>query len=286
MTMMCAIVYVLFHGIWFLHHFLSCQSYYYAKVNSWLSGCENYETSALQEICSGQAGVYRTAGSAFIFFLLATIAVLLKPSANREAWLAKYTLFLFLVTGTVFIPNDPFFNPILMNFFRAGGVLFILFQQIILIDFCYNLNDGMVEKANQAELDEGQGAGNKWLGTLISLCIICFSAAVTGIVLMYLYFGDCNINVAFITVTLVLGVISIFMQLMGEESSLLTSTAIFTYSTYLCYSAVSKNPIQECNPQLGKEDVGGIILGIALALISLAWTGFSYTAGKAVGDER
>lgn len=254
-------------------------------VNSWLSGCEDYETVALQEVCSGQSGVYRTAGSAFLFFLLATIGVLLKPSANREAWLAKYTLFLFMIGGTIFIPNQPLFNPILLNIFRAGGVLFILLQQIILIDFCYNINDGMVEKANQAEADEGEGAGNKWLGILISISAVCFGAAITGIVLMYVYFGDCDINVAFVTVTLILGVISTIVQLMGEESSLLTSSSIFAYSTYLCYSAVTKNPNQACNPQLGKEDVGGIIIGISLALISLAWTGFSYTAGKAVGDE-
>merc|ERR1719330_385089 len=71
----------------------------------------------------------------------------------------------------------------------------------------------------------------------------------------------------------------------GEESSLFTSASLFTYATYLLYIAVSKNPNEECNPQLGEDDVAGIILGIGLTLISMLWTGFSSTAHKTVGDE-
>lgn len=49
---------------------------------------------------------------------------------------------------------------------------------------------------------------------------------------------------------------------------------------------MSKNPNKECNPRLGKEDTVGIVLGISIAVISLAWVGFSSTAYKSVGDER
>jgi len=102
-------------------------------VESWASGCA-YETAELREQCSGNAGVYRVAGATTLFFLLAAVTAACKPSANREAWPAKYALYLLLVLGTVFIPNDPLFSPIYMNIGRVGGTIFIFFQQIILID--------------------------------------------------------------------------------------------------------------------------------------------------------
>jgi len=84
-------------------------------TNAWLDGCDIYETDALVERCAGQAGVYRATFSALVFFLLATIAVVCKRSANREAWPAKYTLFLFLVAGMCFVPNEPLFTSIYLN---------------------------------------------------------------------------------------------------------------------------------------------------------------------------
>ena len=43
-------------------------------------------------------------------------------------------------------------------------------------------------------------------------------------------------------------------------------------------SAVAKNPNGECNPQLGEDNIVGIVLGVGLTTISLAWTGWSSTA--------
>jgi hypothetical protein len=47
---------------------------------------------------------------------------------------------------------------------------------------------------------------------------------------------------------------------------------------YFWLLAVSKNPNQECNPQLGEDNIIGIVLGVGLTTISLAWTGWSETA--------
>lgn len=68
-------------------------------TNAWLSGCDDYDNEAFIQNCAGQAGVYRSSLAAFIFFVLAGIAVTCKQTANREAWPAKYVLFLFLVAG-------------------------------------------------------------------------------------------------------------------------------------------------------------------------------------------
>ena len=100
-----------------------------------------------------------------------------------------------------------------------------------------------------------------------------------GIGLLYHYFSGCGGNTAIITMTL-LGIIAVtLLQLSGFEGSLLTSSVISLYVVYLGYSAVSKNPNGQCNPQLAKEnDMWGIIIGLFLTALSLAWTGWSWTA--------
>lgn len=253
-------------------------------AESWLDGCDTYDET-LRSKCSGNNGVYRVAGSAALFYTLAGIAAACKPSANREAWPAKFVLYLFLVAGTLFIPNEPLFSPILLNILRIGAVVFIVFQQLIILDMAYNINESCVEKANKAELDEGPGAGKKWLGVLLGSCAFLCIGSLVAIGVMFHYFKGCTSNTSFIAITLVLGVVLTVVQMMGEEASLFTSSCIFAYSTYLCYTSVSKNPNSQCNPQLGEESAGNIVLGIAVALIGILWAGFSATAHRAVREE-
>jgi len=255
-------------------------------VEAWTGGCLQYETVELQTKCSGNNGVYRSAGASFVFFLIAAMAAACKPTANRIAWGAKYILFLFFVTGTVFIPNQPLFQPIFLQLSRVGGAIFIFFQQIILIDMAYNWNESWVAKADEAEQDK-DGGGRKWLGAILASCAILYVASIVGIGVMYAYYSGsgCSTNVAFITITLIMGIVCTGIQLSGEEASLLASAVIFSYATYLCFTSVSKNPIAECNPKLGDTDVLGIILGILFVLVSLSWTGWSFTAAHKLGEE-
>jgi serine incorporator 1/3 len=57
-------------------------------------------------------------------------------------------------------------------------------------------------------------------------------------------------------------------------------------ATLLSSLAVGKNPNEQCNPFLGKQDVLGIILGVGMTLISLGWTGWSYTAEDKIGGKK
>lgn len=110
-------------------------------TNAWTDGCTNQATEDLQERCVGNNGVYRATSSALVFFLLAAIAAVCKPTANREAWPAKYILFIFLVIGTCFIPNDPLFSDIYIQIARIGAVFFIIVEQVIILDLAYNWNE-------------------------------------------------------------------------------------------------------------------------------------------------
>jgi len=253
-------------------------------TNAWLDGCDIYETDALVERCAGQAGVYRATFSALVFFVLATIAVVCKRSSNREAWPAKYTLFLFLVAGMCFVPNEPLFTSIYLNIARVGAVIFILFDQIVMVDIAYNWNDGWVERSNKAESEE-IGTGKKWLIAVVVSAAFLFLASIVGWGLLFYYFGGCSVNATFITLTMILSIAVTVAQLTGNEGSLLASGLITAYATMLCYNAVSKNPNEECNPFLKTNDALSIAIGIGLTVVSLGYIGWSATADTTLGAD-
>jgi hypothetical protein len=80
----------------------------------------NDETvSSLVQSCVRIQANYRVGIATTLFFLLAAIASGCKRTANREAWPAKLTLYLFLVVATLFLPADPILTDIFLNVARG-----------------------------------------------------------------------------------------------------------------------------------------------------------------------
>jgi len=259
--------------------------YSHYVIDAWLDGCQDYETDILVKRCAGYAGVYRSAFGSVLFYLLAAIGVALKPTANREAWPAKYVLFVFLVLGMCFIPNEPLFLTVYLNIARIGGILFILVQQIVFVDLAYNWNDSWVERSNAAETEES-GSGKKWLVAILVSASILFTGSIVAWGLLFHFYGGCPTNTAFIAITIAFCILISVAQLSGEEGSLLGSAMVTAYATSLCYSAVAKNPDESCNPSLGEDDILGIFIGVTLTLITLGYAGFSATADKTMSTTR
>jgi hypothetical protein len=149
-------------------------------------------------------------------------------------------------------------------------ILSFLFQ-------AYDWNESWVGKSNAAEAEE-TGSGKNWLYAILISCAILFTVSIVSIICIFVYFTGCQTNNAFITVTLILCIAITAAQLSGEEGSLLASASVCTWAIFLCYTAVSKNPDGECNPRMGEPDNLSIVLGIAVTIMSLGWTGWSYTA--------
>lgn len=61
------------------------------------------------------------------------------------------------------------------------------------------------------------------------------------------------------------------LQLMGGEGNLLASAVVTSYATFLCFSAVSKTPTEDCNPFVGESNIGVTLIGIGLTVLSLVW---------------
>jgi hypothetical protein len=212
--------------------------------DQWLDACDEFlEEPDLREECAGNMGVYRVAAATTFFFVLAALAAVCKPTANREAWPAKYVLFVFLCTFTIIIPSDPYFSDVYLNIARVGGVCFVLLQQVIILDMALDWNDSWVAKADAAESEEA-GAGRKWLGAIIFASATLSTLSIIGLILMFINFTGCGTNNAFIAITLIMIIIITAAQMSGEEGSLLSSAAMSLWATFLCYSAVAKNPVR------------------------------------------
>jgi len=254
---------------------------------AWTEGCDRYgeldgDRADLYQQCVQNSGVYRPTFVASVFFAFSAIATSMNPSINREIWPQKYAAYLIGVFICMFIPN-PVFTGFYLLLVRICAMLFIVIQQVILIDMAYNWNESWVEKSNECESREW-GSGKKWLQAIIASSVLFYISSLVGIILLYKHFSGCGSNEFVITLTWIGIVAMTGVQLSGEEGSLLTTAVISAYSTYIAYATVSKNPNAVCNPTLGNEDIWGIAVGLTLTLISLSWCGWSFTAQERLSE--
>jgi len=246
--------------------------------NAWYDSCQQYQDDpALLQQCAGNAGVMRPTFLAAFYFFANAVATKIVPALNKEAWPAKYALYFFGLFVSMFIGSHPFFTGFFMWIARFGAAAFVVLQQIILIDVAYNWNDDWVERANESDR-LSYGSGSSWLQAIVGLCVAFYSSAIIGIGFLYTTYDDCAGNTWVITLSLLAIVGMTILQLSGTEGSLLTSGVISLYVVYLCFTIVSKNPKHECNPHLGENDVWGITIGLLLTIVSMIWTGWSWSA--------
>lgn len=246
---------------------------------AWNDSCEELyqDEPELMNQCAGNAGAFRPMFLAFFYFVINAIATRIVPSLNKEAWPAKYCLFFFGLLVTMFVPSYPLFSGFFLWTARLGAGAFVILQQIILIDVAYNWNDDWVERANEAD-QLAYGTGSGWLQGIVGVCIAFYTSSIVIIGLMFANFDECTGNAWVISLTLIAVVGITALQLSGTDGSLLTSSVMSLYIVYLCFSIVSLNPKHECNPRLGENDVWGITVGLFFTVVSLAWTGWSWSA--------
>lgn len=86
---------------------------------AWTDGCDNLGNATLERVCAGNNGAFRPSFVSTIFFLLAAIAAVVRPTANGEGWWVKLLFGIAFVVGTIFIPNTPLFTPVYLNIARG-----------------------------------------------------------------------------------------------------------------------------------------------------------------------
>jgi hypothetical protein len=246
----------------------------------WDENCDD-STDEFEAACKGAAAVYRISFVNVIFFLILALTVKIQPTFHNGWWGPKILLWLLLLAGAGFAPNSVFDTDGYAWFARCGAGIFIILQQIILIDCAYQLNDWTVTLSNE----EGEEGLSSRLKGLLALSVALFLASFTCIVLLFVYFGSCELSNAFTGTTLALILLATLVQLfVSQEGNLLSSAVVSVYAVFLNYSALSTSPSHECNPLLQDGSSGdhasftSRVVPVALTVLSLAWV--SYSASK------
>lgn len=107
----------------------------------------------------------------------------------------------------------------------------------------YKINEALV---SNYERDRGGCSGI----ILIVLTAIFTGISITWLVYQYIWYGGCGYNNVIISITIVAGVaffVIVFLKT-REDASILTSSLVLLYITYLQWSALASNPNLDCNP--------------------------------------
>jgi len=240
--------------------------------------------------CKGYWAVYRVTFTLAAFFLCMMLLTACRcqfaTNVHRGYWFAKIALILCTLVGTIFAPNDMFAYFAWVARFIAP--LFLFYEVIIFIDFGYNVNSALIEKDERQDVFFGcENGGNKYKGVILTLAATLYALCFTSIGLFYSFWNtDCAFNTAAITITLLFGLLNsaISISKIAEHGSILTSSLVFSYSTWLCYCTIAALPEPKCNPQFDGSDehFWQLATSIVITAISIAYIG--YRAGtKSMG---
>ncbi|EFJ42217.1 hypothetical protein VOLCADRAFT_83749 [Volvox carteri f. nagariensis] len=230
----------------------------------------------------GQQAVYRVSMGNFLFFAcmsLATIGVKFRGD-KRDRYLhhahplLKLALWLLFTALPFLFPNG------VLNAYswmaRVGSGVFLVIQMIILLDFVQGWNDSWV--ANGEDDD-------RWLYGLMGLTCVGYGSTLTLAGFMYYWFkpagaGSCSLNIALITLTLLLVVTFSVLSLapLARGGSIFPSSMIALYAAYLCFSALQSEPREyACNGlghRLTAASGGTLALGMVVTLASVVYAAF------------
>merc|ERR1712166_1184526 len=250
----------------------------------------------------GDGAVYRISMGLFLWFVFLTAGTIFgKRSFHVGWWILKFLVFVIFIVGAFFLPNDVFGTGIGVNstqvagsygyaqFSRVISAFFLVSQIIAFIDFAYHWNYSWKNNAYGGTDNEDSEVTNpKWLAGLVAAFSFNLLLTLTGIILLYVFYGGCAISSFFITLTAisVIGFTCLQLTMPDSDSSLLTSSVVALYSVYLCWSAVNSNPNILCNPAAaGSDDPEMIALSMFIAAFSLGWTCYSATASAVTVSE-
>lgn len=187
-----------------------------------------------------------------VFFTFMALLTIIVPVTHMGGWLVKFLLFIGISIASFTIPNENMTD--YAEAARVFSVIFLLAQVFIFIDFAYNVHEYFIAKMDARDEElvrrnwEPGMCSNIWRVLYLVTCIALIVTSITGIGVMYKYFGKCSINKAFLTETLVIGLLMILGSIFGLfTSGLLPPSLIFIYNTYLAYGAITNNPNQDCN---------------------------------------
>ncbi|TMW58534.1 hypothetical protein Poli38472_010093 [Pythium oligandrum] len=260
--------------------------------------CDPYED---QGYCFGNQMVYRMSFSLGCFFVMTAV---LSCAASRGCENAcclmcvQLPVYFFIVVGSLFIPNSSFETYV--DVARLASSFFIILQIVIIVDWAYNVRDFLLdqmeaashdEEARQAlltsdydnlSLTEKSSSATAWEAAYIAIVFVLGAGSTAAIVIMFKWFSGCDLNVAFIILTIFAAVvITVLSVLSWVNVGLLPAAAVTAYLVMMCYQAVHSNPDETCTgTDLSTISPHGksVLLNATLAALTITWTSWRTSA--------
>eukprot|EP01041_Mallomonas_annulata_P001667 gene1667-3222_t len=221
-----------------VQHYISIR---YITFKNWTEGCpEGYE-----DRCKENSSVFRFSFALVIFFGCQSIGTFLWTKFFDSYWSVKVISYTGLLLGFCFPKTSVFDDNGYAWFARILAAIFVLYQQVILVDCAYIWQERWVEYGG------GSNGGDLWIiGFVVASCIL-FGGSFLAIGIFYWQFQGCVENEIIISVTLCLCIFATLLQLnFSQTGSFLTSAIVTSYATFICYSSISLNPNATCNPTI------------------------------------
>jgi len=260
-----------------------------ATGKAWGDGCE--EGTGEYPQCLKFQAAYRIAFVCVLFFVTMAGLTAADPALHNKGWDLKIFCWIALVVGLTFAPNKVFDDRGFVWLARVGAFFFLILQQVILIDSAYSVNEFLVDKGYAAATAAGSSGGlNCWLVACLALSVGLFCAALTGLVLLFVYYTGCDDSNTFISLSLIGIAVFTALQLFATKPgdadgsaghNFMATAVVASYVVYLTYVSVSANPTDQCNPTFSSEENSmALILGLGITFVSITAT--TYFASKSV----
>jgi len=173
--------------------------------------------------------------------------------------------------GWFFLP-DSFYN-VWSEICRVLSFFFLVLQLIILVDFAWDIHEYLINPSGGAEGDDTMPCGAKVM--YLTICVAGWGGSIAGVVCMFVYLGSCPLNKFFLAMTLIFGVVTTFISILGKfNKGLLVPSVIFAYGTFVCWQAITSNPNTDCNSLAegtGSENLGSLIIGVIIVIVTLVY---------------
>lgn len=205
-----------------------------------------------------------------VMLLCSLVTGVFSEMVNEGCWALKFMCLVALFIVCLMIPND--FFSVYREISRVASCLYLIAQIIILIDFAYVWNAKWVENYEESQ-------SGFWMFWLFFFSGLMWVIALTVTVLNYFWFSStssCGMNIALITLTLVIGILFTVLSISGwVEGSLLTSSAVNLYCVYLCWLALASEPDTSCNVWTDDKSTAIIVaFSVAVTFIVVAYLAF------------
>lgn len=164
-------------------------------------------------------------------------------------WIIKFALLVGATAALVLLDADFFDDDGFVWIARIGGFIFIILQASILLDFAYYWNQSWIDKSGvmggtKAFVVESsdcyQGCKSLWLCGLMVMSLVYVIIFAVAMGVLYHFYGgkDCNDNVSIITVSLIMVLAAIALQLLGQNGSIIASGVVAIYGNNYCFHSV------------------------------------------------